>query len=107
MWDWGTQPFSTVITTFVFAVYITSASFGNTNQTSARVSTTLAGLFVALAAPCWVRPLTAAWPGHLVTVLRSLTQVLALLSASLFFAVGRPSYLWLGLGLLAVGFGDR
>lgn len=23
MWDWGTQPFNTVITTFVFAVYIT------------------------------------------------------------------------------------
>ena len=24
MWDWGTQPFNTVITTFVFSVYLTS-----------------------------------------------------------------------------------
>ena len=53
MWDWGTQPFNTVITTFVFAVYITSSAFGDTNSTSQALSlsTTLGGLFVALAAP--------------------------------------------------------
>ena len=34
MWDWGSQPFNTVITTFVFSVYITSSSFGATNATS-------------------------------------------------------------------------
>jgi len=29
MWDWGTQPFATVITTFVFSTYISSgALFG-------------------------------------------------------------------------------
>src|SRR5659263_669156 len=53
MWDWGTQPFNTVITTFVFSVYITSASFGSENQTSQSlaISTTIAGLFIALLAP--------------------------------------------------------
>lgn len=103
MWDWGTQPFNTVITTFVFAVYITSASFGNTNQTSQALSlsTTLAGLFVALAAP--VLGQTADRSGRTVSVLRVLTWVLALLSASLYFVKPDPSYLWLGLGLLAVG----
>ena len=34
MWDWGSQPFNTVITTFVFSVYLTSSSFGPTNTTS-------------------------------------------------------------------------
>ena len=32
MWDWGTQPFNTVIITFVFSVYLTSSAFGDTNQ---------------------------------------------------------------------------
>ncbi|MDR1237466.1 MAG: hypothetical protein LBK28_04405, partial [Propionibacteriaceae bacterium] len=27
LWDWGTQPFYTVITTFVFAVYLVSEPF--------------------------------------------------------------------------------
>ena len=73
MWDWGTQPFNTVITTFVFSVYITSASFGDTNYTSQALatSTTIGGLFVALAAP--VLGQTADRSGRAVTVLRWLT----------------------------------
>ena len=53
MWDWGTQPFHTVITTFVFSVYLTSSSFGETNYTSQSLATStfLAGIFVALLAP--------------------------------------------------------
>ena len=53
MWDWGSQPFNTVITTFVFAVYLTSESFGSTNTTSTAlaVSTAVSGLLVALLAP--------------------------------------------------------
>ena len=34
MWDWGTQPFATVITTFVFSVYLTSSAFGDNDTTS-------------------------------------------------------------------------
>ena len=53
MWDWGSQPFNTVITTFVFSVYLTSSSFGPTNTTSTAlaIATALSGLFVALLAP--------------------------------------------------------
>lgn len=103
MWDWGTQPFNTVITTFVFSVYITSEAFGDTNATSTAlsVSTTLGGVFVALAAP--VLGQTTDRSGRTVSVLRGLTWALALISAALFFVRPDPAYLWLGLGLLAVG----
>lgn len=103
MWDWGTQPFNTVITTFVFSVYITSSAFGDTNSTSQALSlsTTLGGLFVAVAAP--VLGQTADRSGRAVTTLRVLTWALAAISASLFFVRPDPAYLWLGLGLLAFG----
>lgn len=103
MWDWGTQPFNTVITTFVFTVYITSAAFGDTNATSQSLSVAmmLAGLFVALAAP--VLGQTVDRSGRTVSVLRSMTWALAAVSASLFFIRPDPAYLWLGLGLLGVG----
>ncbi len=103
MWDWGAQPFNTVITTFVFAVYITSESFGNTNATSTAlaISTALAGLFVALLAP--VLGQNSDRSGKTVRNLRLQTWLLAALSASLFFVRPEPAFLWLGLGLLAVG----
>ncbi len=104
MWDWGTQPFNTVITTFVFSVYITSSAFGSGNATAQALalSTTVAGLFVALAGP-GAGPDTPTAAAGQSTVLRILTWVLAALSASLFFVKPDPTYLWLGLGLLGVG----
>ena len=103
MWDWGTQPFNTVITTFVFSVYITSSSFGDTNATSTAlaVSTGLAGLFVALLAP--VLGQNSDRSGRTVRNLRWLTWLLAALSAALFVVRPEPAFLWVGLGLLAVG----
>ena len=103
MWDWGTQPFNTVITTFVFSVYITSEAFGDTNTTSTAlaVSTALAGLFVALLAP--VLGQNSDRSGRTVTHLRVQTWVLAALSAALFVVLPEPGFLWVGLGLLAVG----
>ena len=69
MWDWGTQPFNTVIVTFVFSVYITSDSFGEDSKTSLAlgVSTALAGLIIALLAPV----LGAAMATHLFHARRS------------------------------------
>ena len=103
MWDWGTQPFNTVITTFVFSVYMTSAAFGDTNFTSQALSLAMmfGGLLVAVAAP--VLGQTVDRNGHTVRVLRAMTWLLAGISASLFFVKPDPAYLWLGLGLLAVG----
>ncbi|MDR1807743.1 MAG: MFS transporter [Propionibacteriaceae bacterium] len=103
MWDWGTQPFNTVITTFVFSVYITSKSFGPTDPTSQAlgVSTAIAGFFIAVLAP--VLGQSADRHGHTVRDLRWLTWVLALISAALYFIAPDPKFLYFGLALLAVG----
>lgn len=102
-WDWGSQPWNTVITTFVFAVYITSESFGSTNHTSQMLalSTALAGFFVAALAP--VLGQNSDRSGRTVRNLRWQTWLLAAIAASLFFVKPEPGYLALGLILLGVG----
>lgn len=103
MWDWGTQPFNTVITTFVFAVYLTSAPFGETNHTSQALSfsTAIAGLVVALIAP--VLGQSADRSGRTVFHLRWQTWLLAAISAGLFFIQPGPEFLWPGLIMLGIG----
>ena len=103
LWDWGTQPFATVITTFVFSAYITSTAFGQTNATSLALATSssLAGLVVALIAP--VLGQNSDRTGRTVRNLRLQTWLLALASAALFFVRPEPAFLWLGLSILAVG----
>ena len=103
MWDWGSQPFNTVITTFVFSVYVTSESFGATNATSTAlaISTAIAGLFVALLAP--VLGQNSDRSGKTVRNLRLQTWLLAGLSASLYVVKPEPAFLWVGLVLLGVG----
>ncbi|KAB7742992.1 MFS transporter [Nostocoides sp. F2B08] len=103
MWDWGAQPFNTVITTFVFSVYLTSSAFGATNFTSMAlaVSTGVAGLFVALLAP--VLGQNSDRSGKTVRNLKIQTWVLAVLSAALFFVQPEPAFLILGLVLLGAG----
>lgn len=103
MWDWGTQPFNTVITTFVFAVYITSAAFGPENTTSRALSlsTAVAGLLVAALAP--VLGQNSDRKGRTVATLRNLTWALAAISAALYLVAPQPAYLWVGLLLLGTG----
>lgn len=103
LWDWGTQPFATVITTFVFSVYITSQSFGEKTHTSLALAwaTGLAGLFIALLAP--VLGQGADRSGRRMFHLRWQTYLLAGISAALWFVRPEPSYLLLGLVLLAAG----
>jgi UMF1 family MFS transporter len=103
MWDWGTQPFATVITTFVFSVYLTSTAFGPTNLTSQALASAIAcaGIVVALAAP--VLGQNADRTGHTVRNLRLQTWAMAAVSAALFFVAPHPEFLVLGLVLLAVG----
>ena len=103
MWDWGAQPFNTVITTFVFAVYLTSSSFGETNTTSLAlaVSTAVAGFLVALLAP--VLGQNSDRSGKTVRNLKLQTWMLAVLAAALFFVQPEPGFLVLGLVLLGAG----
>ncbi len=103
LWDWGTQPFSTVITTFVFAVYITGTAFGPENAVTQAHGfvTGLAGVIVALVAP--VLGQNSDRSGRTVRNLRNLTWGVALASGALFFVRPEPSYLWVGLGILGIG----
>lgn len=103
MWDPGTQPFASVITTFVFAVYLVGDSFGPKDRTVTALSwaMSLAGLAIALLAP-----VMGQWAGRRerkVTALKWLTWVLAVMSGLLFFVKPHPSYLVLGLVLLGIG----
>lgn len=102
MWDWGTQPFNTVITTFVFSVYITGTAFGETNFTSQALalSTTISGLFIALLAP--VLGQNSDRSGTTIRNLRWQTWAVAALSAALFFIAPHASYLIAGLVILGV-----
>lgn len=103
MWDWGSQPFNTVITTFVFSVYLTSKSFGETNTTSTylAIGTALSGLLVAVLAP--VLGQNSDRTGRTVSNLRIQTWILAALSAALFFVKPDPSFLIIGIVLLGAG----
>ncbi len=103
MYDWGTQPYNSIIITFVFAVYLTSAPFGNVNDTTSALAwaTTISGLLIAVLAP-----VLGQWSdrsGNTVTVLRVLTALIVILSAALFFVKPQPAYLIFGLVLFGTG----
>jgi UMF1 family MFS transporter len=103
LWDWGTQPFNTVITTFVFSAYIVSSYFGETDANSQALgySTAIAGFFIAALAP--VLGQMGDRTGHTVRNLRLFTWALAAISAGLYFVAPEPQFFIMGLILLAVG----
>ena len=107
MWDWGTQPFTTVITTFVFSVYVSSGSLfgtGTGDDTPAMmmgVAMAAAGVLVALLAPVLGQGTDRS--GKRMRHLRWQTWALAALSAALWFVAPGQQYLWLGLALLGIG----
>ena len=104
LWDWATQPFATVITTFVFGVYITSSAFGaDTDKLSIDYGWAMAavGVVIALLAP--VLGQGSDRSGHRMRNLLITTVLLALISASLWFVAPAPEYFWLGVALLGVG----
>jgi UMF1 family MFS transporter len=103
LWDWGSASFNAVITTFVFTVYLTSDAFGGETAVSAQlgIAMTIAGVLVALLAP--VTGQRSDRRGRRKLWLGINTYIVVLLSALMFFVAPDPSYLWLGLLLLAVG----
>ncbi|MDR2619589.1 MAG: MFS transporter [Propionibacteriaceae bacterium] len=103
MWDWGTQPFSTIVVTFVFAVYLTSEAFGSENYTSQALAwaTTIAGVLVAFLAP--VMGQSSDRNNRTMRDLRWQTWFIAIAAGLMFFVKPHPQYLLLGLVLLGVG----
>ncbi|WP_395245084.1 MFS transporter [Agromyces sp. MMS24-K17] len=120
IWDWATQPFNSVILTFVFtALYLTSDAFldpavaalgeGDPAYEHALSelasglgwAITIAGLLIALLAP--VLGQRADVSGRRKLWLAGSTAALVLCMAALFFVQGQPAYFVLGISLIAAG----
>ena len=120
LWDWATQPFNSVILTFVFAsLYLVSDSFlpadiaalpeGNATREAALAqlssgygwATTAAGVLILLLAPVLGQRADAS--GRKKRFLILFTAILALLQFALFFVYADPSYFWYGAIILALG----
>ncbi len=120
LWDWATQPFNSVIITFVFtALYLTSdrfidpdlAALGEGNEAYdtaiSRLTSNLgwgitaAGALVALLAPVLGQRADAA--GRRKAWLGASTALLVASMLGLYFVQAAPGYFWLGVGLIAAG----
>lgn len=103
LWDAGNASFNAIMTTFVFAVYLTSSSFGSTEETSQALSLGLAiaGFLIALLAPVSGQRSDASGRRGFWLTVNSL--LLVLIMALCFFVAPSPSYLWLGVLLLSAG----
>lgn len=102
MWDAGGASVNAVATTFVFTVYLTSASFGNQTLSSQAVSIgmTISGVIVALTAPITGQRADLQGKGTFWLMIFSAVVVVCL--AAMFLVAPHPHFLWLGVGLLAV-----
>jgi UMF1 family MFS transporter len=120
LWDWATQPFNSVILTFVFtALYLTSDTFldpataalGEGDPAYERGladlasglgwAITIAGILIAVLAP--VLGQRADIAGRRKLWLGGATAALVLCMFALFFVQGAPSYFVLGISLIAAG----
>ncbi|MFT4229527.1 MAG: MFS transporter [Microbacterium sp.] len=119
-WDWATQPFNSVLLTFVFAsLYLVSADFlpgdlaaladGDPLKQRALadlssgygLATTIAGLLILVLAP--VLGQSADRSGRKKRWLLVFTVLLALLQFALFFVRADPAHFWYGAIVLALG----
>ncbi|MDQ1129796.1 MFS transporter [Microbacterium sp. SORGH_AS_0888] len=120
LWDWATQPFNSVLLTFVFAsLYLVSDSFlpadiaalpaDDPVRESALaglasdygLASTAAGILILLLAP--VLGQTADRSGRKKRWLGVFTVLLALLQFALFFVHADPAYFWFGAVAISLG----
>jgi UMF1 family MFS transporter len=103
LWDWGSAAFNAVVTTFVFTVYITGSSFGDKDVVSAQLGWALAiaGFLIAALAP--ITGQRSDTSGRRKFWLGVNTFIVVGLTACMFFVQASPSYLLLGLFLVAAG----
>ncbi|WP_036319484.1 MFS transporter [Microbacterium indicum] len=119
-WDWGTQPFNTVIVTFIFtALYLTTDAFLPADvaalddedplklraladlASGLGLGTTIAGLLILAIAPVLGQQADAAGRQKLWLGIGTGGMILAMLG--LWFAEPTPQLFWLGVALVAVG----
>lgn len=103
LWDWGSASFNAVVTTFVFTVYLTSSLFGDADDLAKRLSfaVAIAGVLIALLAP--VLGQRADRIGRRKLWLGINTFVVVGITAALWFVEANPSFVTLGLFLVAAG----
>lgn len=120
LWDWATQPFNSVVLTFVFAsLYLVSDSFLPADVAALSADdpvkeraladlssgyglvTTIAGLLILVLAP--VLGQSADRAGRKKRWLFVFTMLLALAQFALFFVRADPAYFWYGALILAIG----
>lgn len=102
-WDWGSSAFNAIVLTFVFTVYLTESVAPDPDSGSAQlgVGLTIAGVCIALLAPVTGQRSDAG--GRRKLWLGVHTAIVVLSMAALFFVRDSPSYLLLGIVLVAVG----
>ncbi|WP_246025688.1 MFS transporter [Saccharopolyspora antimicrobica] len=101
LWDWGSSAFNTVILTFVFTVYLTEGVAADPERGSQALglALTIAGVCIALVAPVTGQRSDAG--GRRKLWLAVHTALVVVCTSGLFFVQDDPSYLVLGLVLLA------
>jgi UMF1 family MFS transporter len=104
-WDWGSAAFNVVIS-FVFSPYLAGAVAADETTGSAALgwATAIAGLIIAAIAPAWgQRSDATGGASSRQRRLGALTAVVVLVTAALALVRPHPSFLLLGLVLLAGG----
>ena len=120
LWDWATQPFNTVILTFIFtALYLTTEAFlpadivalGEDDPAYVAalddlaaglgLGITIAGLLIAVVAPVLGQRSDAA--GRRKVWLGVSTALLVVCMALLVVVEADPAFFWLGVSLIAAG----
>lgn len=119
IWDWATQPFASVITTFVFTVYLTSSAFIPDDVRALGPDTpayelalsvlsrdlgyaiAAAGVLVALFAPVFGQRSDRRGRRKLWLGINTALTVVA--QALMFFVEATPEFFWFGVTLVAAG----
>lgn len=103
LYDWAGSSFNAVATTFVFTRYLTSSTFGDTNDLSAQLGLWLgiAGVLVAVTAPVTGQQADAS--GHRKRWLGVWTGITAIALLAMSFVFPDPGFVVLGFLALSIG----
>jgi MFS transporter, UMF1 family len=103
LWDWAEQPFPTIMQTFIFPIFITSALFGAEADTSRGlgIASAVAGISVALIAPVLGRRADELGKRKFWLMVNS--YLLIAIMAAAYFVQPSPEFFIFGLILYGLG----